>query len=53
MCRTKYIEDYPIRSKYKFNGVYINAKMDNSDHNEYKKEKVIKAKKINTIMAIN
>ena len=27
--------------------------MDNSDHNEYIKEKIIKAKKINTIMAIN
>ena len=27
--------------------------MDNADHNEYIKEKVIKAKKINTIMAMN
>ena len=27
--------------------------MDNSDHNEYIKEKIIKAKKINTIMALN
>ena len=49
----KFIEGYPIVSKYKFNGVYINSKMDNSDHNEYIKEKVKKAKKINIIMALN
>ena len=44
---------YPIRRKYKFNGVMINYKMNSADHNIYIKEKVKKAQKINAIMAVN
>ena len=51
--QNKYIQGYPIRKKYKFNGVYINYKMNNADHNIYLREKVKKAAKINTIMSIH
>ena len=44
---------YPIRKKYKFNGVMINYKMNNTDHNILIKEKVKRAAKINAIMAVN
>ena len=53
VCHTKFILGYPLRTKYKFNGVMINYKMNNADHNILIKEKVKRAAKINAIMSVN